>query len=506
MMSKRVLGLLCLAGFFAVSLLFLFRQLDISAELFSHLPDKSAQGSFKQNHKNTRSDQSESQELSHLDDDDDPESGDLRESGYRQNKGSKDDKSLHLAASKICDRARHSDEFNDTVSKIVKVLNRTDCVKCFTEFHRIRSLNLNRQKISELRPLLFFERLEDLNLSQNDIVDPGVLSGLSDLRKLDLSQNEISDPGRIARIKTLSILNIRKNDLDSLTGFSKLTELKILDSQDNRIADLNPLKKSHTLTDAQFWGNPVERHRPRSLCPRGTGVAKVIHDFCTAHHRIKISRADYSKPAYPEVNRPIRLRSSKRYDVFPGGSVEIWSVNFETKKILARVLDDWIDLATKAKKFEYMSESARISTLMRTYITEDDDDPDQDDRADDDSMFLVAVANRKIQALALIAEDEKINYAMNLKFLTVAPHNLGIDIGEASFKYVGSSVVEKALEITGKITLEPGSPSSSTAYIRMGFTSLSKDQPLSELGDGIIKGDQARSLSEKLKALRAQQP
>lgn len=502
-MSKRVWGLLSIAGCLVVSLIFLLKELNISEDLLTlsiEKSDKNIQNSDKKIRdesgptgivdKNFEERRKKSQETT----------------GSEINYGGNESDASLLSAQKICNRSLHQDEFNETVVRVVKVLERKDCVSCLIEFKKIRSLNLRRQKISVLQPLVFFEFLEELNLSGNDIIDPAPLAKLDLLSKLDLSENEISDPGRIARIKNLSVLNIRKNDLDSLTGFSKLTNLKVLDSQDNRISDLNPLKKNHKLTEVRFWGNPIERHRPRSLCPRGSGVAAVIHHFCIAHHRIKKSRADYSKPAYQNARLPLRVSSSKRHLVFPGEQVEIWDVNYETKQILTKVLDDWIALATKAKKMEFMPESARISTLMRTYITDDDEGPDADDGSDEDSMFLVAVANRKIQALALLADDEKFTYAKNLKFLTVAPHNLGIEVGEISYKYVGSSVVEKALEITGKITLEPGSTSSSTAYMRMGFTSLSKDHPLSELGDGVIKGDQARSLSEKLKALRQNSP
>ena len=119
----------------------------------------------------------------------------------------------------------------------------------------LRELDLNKNPITDLRPLANLTKLERLNLSEvspnTPYLDLRPLANLINLKNLSLENSRISDISPLAGLKRLYILDIRYNAIENIHPLAGLIALRKLLIQGNSIRDLRPLS-GLTLTDFDY--------------------------------------------------------------------------------------------------------------------------------------------------------------------------------------------------------------------------------------------------------------
>ncbi|MFK7826240.1 MAG: hypothetical protein AB8G05_18955 [Oligoflexales bacterium] len=204
-----------------------------------------------------------------------------------------------------------------------------------------------------------------------------------------------------------------------------------------------------------------------------------------------------------EIPEKITCNQIKR--VFPARSVEVWDSSIASLKILEKVLIEWIELADKLGKQVVFLESVKINKMLLESIKEclqANIDEKSKLEINQFSVFLVAVLQGEVHGLALLSRNSKQLYTRKIEYLSVAPYNLD-KYSDKSFRYVGSSIVEKSLELSETITIEPGNKGSAVAYEKMGFITLKLDEcSKEEFGIGALFGSSAHKLIQRLSKLR----
>ena len=109
----------------------------------------------------------------------------------------------------------------------------------------LRELYLNKNPITNLRPLSNLTFLESLHLwalSPDTLtLDLHPLATLVNLEELSLGNSRVSDISSLAGLKKLRDLSLLHNDIQDLRPLAGLTELRILSIEGNPINDLSPL-------------------------------------------------------------------------------------------------------------------------------------------------------------------------------------------------------------------------------------------------------------------------
>ena len=113
----------------------------------------------------------------------------------------------------------------------------------------LKALNLNKNHITDLRPLANLTNLVTLYLSNVSkqgtdsaiSLDIRPLSGLINLEELSLEKNGISDISPLANMKKLRFLALRHNHIVDFSPLSKLTNLHTLWINNNPGTDFSPL-------------------------------------------------------------------------------------------------------------------------------------------------------------------------------------------------------------------------------------------------------------------------
>jgi hypothetical protein len=86
----------------------------------------------------------------------------------------------------------------------------------------VNSLDLSRNRISELRPLAGLTNLQTLMLADNEISDVDPLAALEGLEELDLSGNQIEDVNALVALTALRYLNLAGNPIRDLDPIERL--------------------------------------------------------------------------------------------------------------------------------------------------------------------------------------------------------------------------------------------------------------------------------------------
>lgn len=182
------------------------------------------------------------------------------------------DKNLDAAVRAVL-RVDDKADLNDEALNKVFVLeapskgieNLTGLEKC----KNLALLRLNKNKITDVKPLAGLINLQSLDLSANQITDAGPLSGLTNLQYLELSENKVTDVAPLKPLTKLSALylgsnaitdiapletltglaslHLEKNQITNIGALGKITRISTLDISDNPIVDLSPLKTSTDL-------------------------------------------------------------------------------------------------------------------------------------------------------------------------------------------------------------------------------------------------------------------
>ncbi len=93
-----------------------------------------------------------------------------------------------------------------TIDVLLKEAGTKDCRKADAKLKTLTTLNLDHNKIIDVKPLSGLTKLTALSLNSNEIVDVKPLSGLTKLTELTLNSNEIVDVKPLAGLTNLTWL------------------------------------------------------------------------------------------------------------------------------------------------------------------------------------------------------------------------------------------------------------------------------------------------------------
>ena len=131
---------------------------------------------------------------------------------------------------------------------------------------RLKKLTLQRNGISDINPLARLTQLQTLGIEGNPITDLSPLFGLN-LRELDLSNSPLTDLRQLANLTTLEYLCLEKSQISDISPLAGLKRLRILDIRYNAIENIHPLAGLATLRSLWIQGNPIKDFSPLSGLP-----------------------------------------------------------------------------------------------------------------------------------------------------------------------------------------------------------------------------------------------
>jgi hypothetical protein len=150
-----------------------------------------------------------------------------------------------------------------TVNVLLKEVGTSDCSEADLKLNRLKSLELNNKKISNLSPIGALTNLKDLNLTNNQISDLRPLENLTELIALSLSRNQISNVRPLSYLTKLKGLFIANNQLKDVTSLATLTNLQYLNLHSNKISEVNSLATLTNLKGLFLYNNRLSN----KACP-----------------------------------------------------------------------------------------------------------------------------------------------------------------------------------------------------------------------------------------------
>ena len=128
----------------------------------------------------------------------------------------------------------------------------------------LKTLDLDENEITNVRPLAGLKQLEWLLLGQSQIGNAGVrhLSDLTRLEGLSLWDCQIGNITPLAKLTNLDSLWLDSNEIRDISALSKLVNLRTLHLRDNKIRDVSPLAKLTKLESLRLAGNPIQNMAP----------------------------------------------------------------------------------------------------------------------------------------------------------------------------------------------------------------------------------------------------
>jgi internalin A len=136
-----------------------------------------------------------------------------------------------------------------TIEVLLKKAGTNNCQLADRQLSSLKSLDVNRLDISDVKPLASLTNLTSLEFSGNQEVRDGIsiplidltpLASLKNLKKLDLSSNAIVDLKPISGLTQLTNLDLSSNKILDLEPLAALTNLSKLDLHSNEQLMRNP--------------------------------------------------------------------------------------------------------------------------------------------------------------------------------------------------------------------------------------------------------------------------
>ena len=99
-------------------------------------------------------------------------------------------------------------------------------------------------------------KVKTLDLNRKKISDVGALRELSQLTSLHLESNQLGDANSLKELRQLKELSINHNQIRDVSALKELRQLRYLDLGFNQVTDLSALKELKLLTHLDLRNNP----------------------------------------------------------------------------------------------------------------------------------------------------------------------------------------------------------------------------------------------------------
>jgi internalin A len=167
-------------------------------------------------------------------------------------------------------KADLSPEAKRTVEVVLQKAETTECDAANQKLSSLTQLVLEKNKISDIKPLESLTNLTWLSLEKNKISDIKPLESLTNLTWLFLGENQISDIKPLQSLTNLIGFVLSNNKISDIKPLESLTNLTFLRLGDNQIRDIKPLESLTNLTELGLSGNPSAPKtcplKPESIC------------------------------------------------------------------------------------------------------------------------------------------------------------------------------------------------------------------------------------------------
>jgi internalin A len=100
-----------------------------------------------------------------------------------------------------------------TIDVLLEEADTKDCQKADTKLRNLTTLDLNSNKIINVKPMAGLTNLTTLDLNSNQIIDVQPLAGLTKLTLLYLGSNKIIDVQPLAGLTKLNYLDLYSNQI-----------------------------------------------------------------------------------------------------------------------------------------------------------------------------------------------------------------------------------------------------------------------------------------------------
>jgi len=125
------------------------------------------------------------------------------------------------------------------------------------KLEKIREINCDAKKVTDLSPLTALPKLELLRIS-SPIVDFSPIARMTALKALDLSDAAISDLAPLAGLAKLERLDLSGTAISDLSPIARLKKIERLEIARTKVRDLSPVLGWKKLDDLGIAGCPIE--------------------------------------------------------------------------------------------------------------------------------------------------------------------------------------------------------------------------------------------------------
>ncbi len=137
-------------------------------------------------------------------------------------------------------------------------LNEIDNLEALRDLN-LNWLSANKNKITDVTPLVSLDKCSYLHLIDNQITDIKPLSELKGLENLDLTLNKIIDISPLCKLRNISYLYLNNNQITVLPDFSKMVSLRVLYLNNNQISteEWKNIKLPYSIERVHISGNTI---------------------------------------------------------------------------------------------------------------------------------------------------------------------------------------------------------------------------------------------------------
>jgi len=114
------------------------------------------------------------------------------------------------------EKALLTPEAKYTVEVLLQKAETTECDAANRKLSSLTEIKLDKNQISDIKPLESLTNLTSLRLNDNQISDIKPLESLTKLIRLNLSDNQISDIKPLQSLTNLTLLNLYKNQISDI--------------------------------------------------------------------------------------------------------------------------------------------------------------------------------------------------------------------------------------------------------------------------------------------------
>jgi len=124
----------------------------------------------------------------------------------------------------------------------------------------LKSLNLEKNSISNIEPLGQLNNLEELCLDNNDIKDISALENITSIKNLSLSSNRIDDISDLKNLSNLEKLNLADNGIMDISPLSAMKYIKYINLSSNKINNVDKLNNLGSLNSLYLASNSITNY------------------------------------------------------------------------------------------------------------------------------------------------------------------------------------------------------------------------------------------------------